>query len=121
MSDPTWRRLLIELFDDNANKGSALLGYCLKELSRQGYHRYRRPSMSLHCDALSLPPHSSHIPPLLFMCREISHLIREAEYFQVGSNLLKDTLRRVTLSLPPHLPFSSIVYVCSLVSLSLVH
>jgi len=71
MSDPTWRRLLIELFDDNANKGSALLGYCLKELSRQGYHRYRRPSMSLHCDALSLPP----TPPtslLSFLCVERS-------------------------------------------------
>ena len=33
----TWRRLLIELFDNN--RGSALLGYCLKKISAMGFHR----------------------------------------------------------------------------------
>jgi hypothetical protein len=39
MHEPRWRRLLLELFNESANKGSALLGYCVRELSKQGYHR----------------------------------------------------------------------------------
>lgn len=39
MHDSTWRKLLIELFDESGNKGSVLLGYCLRYLSSQGYHR----------------------------------------------------------------------------------
>jgi len=32
-----WRKVLIELFDEN--RGSALLGYCLRRISKLGYHR----------------------------------------------------------------------------------
>lgn len=34
---PVWRTMLIRLFD--AHRGSALLGYCLKQISAAGYHR----------------------------------------------------------------------------------
>mmetsp|Transcript_20904 Transcript_20904/g.30100 ORF Transcript_20904/g.30100 Transcript_20904/m.30100 type:complete len:878 (+) Transcript_20904:77-2710(+) len=64
MHKPTWRRLLIELFDESSNKGSALLGYCIRYLSGQGFHR------------------------------EIAHVIREAEYFHVFNDLFKDTICR---------------------------
>ena len=37
MEDQTWRRLLIELYDQN--RGSALLGYCLRKISSLGFHR----------------------------------------------------------------------------------
>lgn len=38
MSDPVWRKLLIELLD--SNRGSALLGYCLRQISAMGHHKY---------------------------------------------------------------------------------
>ena len=37
ISSPIWRKMLMELLD--ANKGSVLLGYCLRQISSLGYHR----------------------------------------------------------------------------------
>lgn len=37
MSDEMWRKLLIELLD--SNRGSVLLGYCLRQISAMGHHR----------------------------------------------------------------------------------
>ena len=37
MNDAVWRKLLIELLD--SNRGSVLLGYCLRQISAMGHHR----------------------------------------------------------------------------------
>jgi hypothetical protein len=37
ISSPIWRKMLMALLD--ANKGSVLLGYCLRQISSLGYHR----------------------------------------------------------------------------------
>jgi hypothetical protein len=37
MKDPTWRQLLLDLI--GSTKDSALLNYCLREISKMGYHR----------------------------------------------------------------------------------
>eukprot|EP01041_Mallomonas_annulata_P004821 gene4821-9616_t len=66
MLDSVWRRLLIELYDQN--RGSALLGYCLRKISAMGYHR------------------------------DIADIIGEADYFQVFDDLLVDTLQRIIQS-----------------------
>jgi hypothetical protein len=63
MNDPKWRKLLIELLD--SNRGSALLGYCLRQISSMGYHR------------------------------EIGQTIRDADYFLVFCNLLQDFLIKI--------------------------
>lgn len=58
-----WRRLLIELSDEH--RESILLNWCIRELSRLGYHR------------------------------EIAQVIRESDYFSVCNELLVDTLQRL--------------------------
>ena len=64
MNDTTWRKLLIELLDNN--RGSALLGFCLKQISAMGHHR------------------------------EIGKTILDADYFLVFNNLLQDYLVTIT-------------------------
>lgn len=63
IQQPPLRRLLVELFD--ANRGSVLLGYCLRKISSMGFHR------------------------------DIAEVVGEADYFQVFNALLTDILQRM--------------------------
>lgn len=65
MDDSTWRRLLLELLD--AEKGySPLLYFCLRHISKSGYHR------------------------------EILQIVRESQYFEVFNELIISTLASVS-------------------------